>query len=71
MSAELETKNVNEGQFAKIVGWHRESIAKLRRAGKVVHCKEGRKVWYVIPDHVIAFNRQREVGKQAPPVPCP
>lgn len=58
-------RNLSEEEFAKEVGWHRESIAKLRRAGKIVHCQEGRKVWYVYPDHVDAFNSRFEQKPEA------
>lgn len=55
-----EKQNLTEEQFAKLVGWHRESIAKMRREGKIDHCQEGRKVWYVVPDHFESFNRKFE-----------
>jgi DNA-binding transcriptional regulator PaaX len=59
MSA-VKTKVLSEEQFAKEVGWHRESIARMRRNGEIDHCKEGRKVWYLSPDHVESFHRRFE-----------
>lgn len=47
---------LSENEFAKEVGWHRESIAKMRREGKIDHCKQGRKVWYLNPEHVESFH---------------
>jgi len=55
-----QTRNISEAEFAKAVGWHRETIARMRREGKIDHCQEGRKIWYVYPSHVIAFNHRFE-----------
>ena len=59
MKMEVEKRYYTEKEFAAIVGWHKESVANMRREGKIAHCKEGRKVWY-LPEHIDAFNHRFE-----------
>lgn len=54
-------RSLTEEEFAKEVGsWHPETIARLRRAGKIDHCKRGRLIWYLNPEHVESFHRKFE-----------
>jgi hypothetical protein len=56
-----EQPTLTEEEFALLVKHHRETVAKMRRHGEIEHCKRGRKVWYLNPKHVDAFNRKFEV----------
>lgn len=62
--SEIEKRYYTEKEFAAIVGWHKESIADMRRAGKLDHCREGRKIWY-LPEHINSFNRRFEKKVEA------
>lgn len=57
----LEKPTLTEDEFAVLVKHHPETIAKMRRNGEIAHCKRGRKVWYLNPKHVDAFNQKFEV----------
>lgn len=58
----LKEKTVlTEDEFAILVQHHPETIAKMRRNGEIDHCKRGRKIWYLNPKHVDAFNQKFEV----------
>lgn len=56
-----DKKVLTEDEFAYLVNHHPETVAKMRRKGEIDHCKRGRKVWYLNPEHVEAFNRRFEV----------
>jgi hypothetical protein len=60
MTDEPKKRVMNEAEFAEAVGgWHRETIARLRREGLIDHCKKGRMIWY-LPEHVDSFHRRFE-----------
>jgi len=63
--SEIGNQIISEEQFAAIVGWHKETIAQMRRDGKIDHCREGRKIWYLVPEHVDSFSRRFERKAQA------
>lgn len=52
---------LTEIEFASLVHHHPVTVGKMRRKGEIAHCKRGRKVWYLNPAHVDAFNRKFEV----------
>jgi hypothetical protein len=56
-----EKRVLTETEFAILVNHHPETIGKMRRKGEINHCKRGRKVWYLNPQHVDAFNQKFEV----------
>lgn len=52
---------LTEAEFAILVKHHPVTVGNMRRRGEIVHCKRGRKVWYLNPKHVDAFNQKFEV----------
>lgn len=52
---------LTEDEFAILVKHHPVTIGKMRRKGEIDYCKRGRKVWYLNPKHVDAFNQKFEV----------
>lgn len=51
---------LSEDEFAVLVRHHKETVAKMRRNGEIDHCQRGRKVWYLNPKHIDAFNQKFE-----------
>lgn len=51
---------LTEPEFASLVNHHPETVAKMRRAGEIDFCQRGRKVWYLNPKHIDAFNQKFE-----------
>lgn len=52
---------LTEIEFAALVSHHPVTVGNMRRKGEIDHCKRGRKVWYLNPKHVDAFNQKFEV----------
>jgi hypothetical protein len=56
---------LTEAEFALLVGHHPVTVGNMRRKGEIDYCQRGRKVWYLNPKHVDAFNQRFEKKAEA------
>jgi predicted site-specific integrase-resolvase len=55
----MEKATLTEREFCEAVGIHRVTAFRLRRQGKLPHCKIGSKIVY-LPRHIEEFLRLHE-----------
>jgi hypothetical protein len=58
-------EKITEKEFARRIGFHPETVAEWRRNGKIVHCKSGRRIYYLAPKHIDAFHERNEKRPKA------
>ncbi len=51
-------KTIKEREFARLVGLSLANLQPLRKRGEVAHLRVGRRVLYVVPDHLDRFIKQ-------------
>lgn len=56
----VKKRILTEEEFAKEVRWNPDTIGRLRRQKKIDHCRNGRKIWYLNPEHIESFNKKFE-----------
>jgi|SRR6266496_5594580 len=55
-----DVKTITEQEFCKQVGISVSTALALRKAGKLAHCRVGRRVLYIFPRHISEFLTQVE-----------
>lgn len=48
-------QKVSESEFAEMVGWHPQTVAIWRRAGKIQYRQAGGSIFYLIPEDLDNF----------------
>jgi excisionase family DNA binding protein len=59
-SADGDVKTITEQEFCRQVGISVSTALALRKAGKLGHCRVGRRVLYIYPRHVEEFLARTE-----------
>ncbi|MGI8731840.1 MAG: helix-turn-helix domain-containing protein [Pyrinomonadaceae bacterium] len=55
-----DVKTITEPEFCKLAGISISTALALRKAGKLAHCRVGRRVLYIYPRHVEEFLGRTE-----------
>ncbi len=55
-----DIKTITQKQFCALVGISQGTAIAMRKAGKLAHCRVGRRVLYIYPRHVEEFLTQVE-----------
>jgi hypothetical protein len=60
-----ERKIISEEEFAKEVGRSKYTIARLRKAKKIIYRRDGQRVYYIAPDDIESYHRAMQQGPRA------
>lgn len=64
-----DVQTITEREFCKRVGISVGTACALRKAGKLAHCRVGRRVLYIFPRHVDEFLTRTERRPDTPNEP--
>jgi hypothetical protein len=60
------SRTIKEREFARLVGLSLANLQRRRQRGEIEHLRVGRRIIYLIPEHLEAFIKAHEVsGKGA------
>jgi DNA-binding Xre family transcriptional regulator len=52
------TKTIKEREFARLVGLSLANLQRLRKRGEVAHLRVGRRILYLVPEHLEMFIKR-------------
>jgi hypothetical protein len=58
----IETRTIKEREFARLVGLSLANLQRRRQQGEIEHLRVGRRIIYLIPEHLEAFIKAHEVS---------